>query len=182
MINYDLAEKYGSLTEVRIKMYAAGDKIIYGGSGVCTIVEVCTPNFSRAERGRKYYKLRPVYGTETIYAPVDTRTFMRPVMTRQEAEQLIARIPEIGEYVPTGHSMTALRQEYEECFKDHSCETYIQLVKGVYSKGMSGKKLGQTDQRYRKRAEDTLYGELAVALEIPPEEVPAYIKAAIEGK
>ena len=56
------------------------------------------------------------------------------------------------------------------------------LVKGIYSKGASGKKLGQTDQRYMKRAEDTLYGELAVALDLTPAEVPAYIKSVIEGK
>ena len=163
-------------------MYTAGDKIIYGGSGVCTVVEICTPNFSREEWGKKYYKLRPVYGTETIYAPVDTQTFMRPVMTKEEAEELIARIPEIDECVCSSHSITMLRQQYEEFFKDHDCETYVQLVKGIYSKGAAGKKLGQTDQRYMKRAEDTLYGELAVALGITPAEVPAYIKSVIESE
>lgn len=163
-------------------MYAVGDKIIYGSSGVCTVVEICTPNFSRAEWGKKYYKLRPVYGSETIYAPVDTKAFMRPVMTRGEAEALIARIPEIEEYTIKSHSMTALRQEYEECFRDHNCESYVRLAKGIYRKGVDGKKLGQTDQRYMKRAEDTLHGELAVALEITPAEVPAYIQAALEGK
>lgn len=163
-------------------MYAIGDKIIYGSSGVCVVTEICTPNFSREERGRKYYKLRPVYGTETIYAPVDTQTFMRPVITREEADALIARIPEIDEQVCASHSITALRQQYEEFFRAHDCEAYISLVKGIYSKGQAGKKLGQTDQRYMKRAEDVLYGELAVALDIAPNEVPAYIKAAIEGK
>ena len=163
-------------------MYAAGDQIIYGGSGVCTIVEICTPNFSRAEWGKKYYKLRPVYGTETIYAPVDTPTFMRPVMTRQEAEDLIARIPEIQGEICTSHSITNLRQQYDEFFRGHDCETYIRLVKGVYDKGESGKKLGQTDQRYMKRAEDTLHGELAVALGITPDEVPAYIKSVLDEK
>lgn len=163
-------------------MYTAGDKIIYGGSGVCTVLEVCTPNFSREERGRQYYKLCPVYGTETIYAPVDTRTFMRPVMTKEEAEALIARIPEIDECVCTSHSITMLRQQYEEFFRSHDCETYIQLVKGIYSKGAAGKKLGQTDQRYMKRAEDVLYGELAVALGIAPAEVPGYIEKTLEGR
>lgn len=163
-------------------MYTAGDKIIYGGSGVCTVVEICTPNFSRAEWGKKYYKLCPVYGTETIYAPVDTKAFIRPVMTREEAEKLIARIPEIEECVCSSHSITMLRQQYEEFFKDHDCETYIQLVKGIYSKGAAGKKLGQTDQKYMKRAEDTLYGELAVALGMTPSEVPAYIRAVIGSK
>lgn len=165
-----------------VEMYAVGDKIIYGGSGVCTIVEICTPNFSRAEWGKKYYKLRPVYGSETIYAPMDTKAFMRPVMTRAEAESLVARIPEIEEKVCVSHSTTLLRQQYEEFFQDHNCENYIRLVKGVYSKGQSGKKLGQTDQRYMKRAEDVLHGELAVALEITPDEVPGYIRRVLCGE
>ncbi len=163
-------------------MYEVGDKIIYGSSGVCVVTELCTPNFSREERGRKYYKLRPVYGTETIYAPVDTQTYMRPVITRAEADALIARIPEIAEQVCSSHSITALRQQYDEFFRGHDCEAYVGLIKGIYSKGRTGKKLGQTDQRYMKRAEDVLYGELAVALELTPAEIPAYIKAAIEGK
>ena len=163
-------------------MYAVGDKIIYASSGVCEVTEICTPNFSREERGRKYYKLRPVYGTEIIYAPVDTGAFMRPVITRAEAEALVARIPEIEGQVCSSSSITVLRQQYEEFFRGHDCEAYIRLVKGVYSKEAGGKKLGQTDQRYMKRAEDTLYGELAVALEIAPNEVPAYIKNVIEGK
>ena len=102
--------------------------------------------------------------------------------TEQFTDALIARIPEIDECVCSSHSITMLRQQYEEFFKDHNCETYIGLVKGIYSKGASGKKLGQTDQRYMKRAEDTLYGELAVALDLTPAEVPAYIKSVIEGK
>lgn len=163
-------------------MYAVGDKIIYGGSGVCVVVEICTPNFSRNEPDKQYYKLRPVYGTETIYAPLDTPAFMRPVMTRQEAEALVARIPQIEEQVCVSTSVTMLRQQYEEFFRDHNCESYIRLVKGIYSKGQSGKKLGQTDQRYMKRAEETLYSELAVALDIKPAEVPAYIKSVIEGE
>ncbi len=161
-------------------MYAVGDKIIYGSSGVCVIVEVCTPNFSREERGKKYYKLRPVYGSETIYAPVDTKAFMRPVMTRAEADALIARIPEIEGYTIKSRSMTALRQEYEECFRDHNCESYIRLAKAIYNKGEQNNKLGQTDQRYLRRAEETLHNELAVALEILPNQVADYIKSVLK--
>lgn len=182
VVNYIIVGDYRVYVEVRSEMYTIGDKIIYGSSGVCVVEEICTPNFSREERGKKYYKLRPVYGTEIIYAPVDTKAFMRPVMTRSEAEQLIARIPELEEYTIKSHSMTALRQEYDECFRDHSCESYVRLAKAIYRKGSHNKKLGQTDQRYMKRAEDTLYGELAVALDITPAEVPAYINDVLERK
>ena len=159
-------------------MYAVGDKIIYGSSGVCVVTEICTPNFSREERGRKYYRLRPLYGTETIYAPVDTTAFMRPVISRAEADALIARIPEIEEQVCESHSITALRQQYEAFFQAHDCEAYIRLIKGIRRKG-SGRKLGQTDQRYMKRAQDVLHGELAAALGLQPEEMPAYIQGVI---
>ena len=36
------------------------------------------------------------------------------------------------------------------------------------------------DERYLKRAEELLYGELAVALDIPREEVAGYIAAEAE--
>lgn len=159
-----------------VDLYEIGDKIVYGSTGVCMVIEICTPNFSREERGKQYYKLRPVYGTETIYAPVDGGAFMRAAMTRTEAEALIARIPDMEGEECGNCSMTLLRQKYEAFFKDHSCESCIRLIKGVRQKEKSGKKLGQTDLRYLKRAEDTLYGELAVALEILPSQVPEHIK------
>lgn len=163
-------------------MFQPGDKIIYSSSGVCSVEEVAVPPFAgKNEKDRLYYKLRPVGSSETIYAPVDSPVFMRPIMTREEAEALVARIPSIGEETCSSRSIVMLRQQYEAILKDHSCEGYVALVKGIYMKGHSGKKLGQTDQRYMKRAEDMLYGELAAALDISPEDVPEYIKKTIEG-
>lgn len=161
-------------------MFQAGDKIIYGSSGVCTVEEVSVPSFvGKDEKDRLYYKMRPAGSTEVIYAPVDTTVFMRPIMSRAEAEALVARMPDIQEEICTSHSIAMLRQQYDTFFKDHDCETYVQLVKGIYLKGQSGKKLGQTDQRYMKRAEDMLYGELAAALGLEPAEVPDYIRKTL---
>lgn len=159
-------------------MYQGGDRVVYGSSGVCIIMEICTPNFTRAERGKQYYKLRPITGSEVIYAPVDTNAFMRPVMTKSEAEAFVARIPHIEAQLCSSHSVTVLRQQYEEFFRARDCEGYVKLIKGVREKSLQ-KKLGQTDQRYMKRAEDTLHSELAVALEIPPDQVGAYIRSVI---
>ena len=56
----------------------------------------------------------------------------------------------------------------------------VQLIKTVYAKSKrSGRRLSQVDQRYRKRAEELLHGELSVALGIPFHEVPAYIESVI---
>ena len=56
------------------------------------------------------------------------------------------------------------------------------MIKSIYAKSREaarcGRKIGQVDQRYMKRAEDLLYGELAVSLGIDREEVVPYIEKA----
>ena len=42
-----------------------------------------------------------------------------------------------------------------------------------------GKKLGLVDERYMKRAEEMLHGELAVALGVTREQVPQFIADAL---
>lgn len=44
------------------------------------------------------------------------------------------------------------------------------------------KKFGVTDEKYLKRAEELLFGELAVALELPREEVQSYISQRLKNK
>ena len=59
------------------------------------------------------------------------------------------------------------------------------MIKSIYTKSIhaetAGKKPSIVDQRFRKRAEDLLHGELAVALGIPKERVPDYIKQRLSG-
>ena len=57
-------------------MYQAGDRIIYGGSGVCQVKAVVPLEGSREDR--LYYTLEPIYGSGIVYAPVDGPVFSRP--------------------------------------------------------------------------------------------------------
>lgn len=163
-------------------MFQPGDFIIYGSNGVCEVTDIGTPE-QFADRKDLYYKLEPVYSSETIYTPVGSRVFMRPVMSRDEAELLIAKIPSIETDVCTSHKITFLKAHYESSLETHKCEDLIQLIKSVYVKNVeathNGKKLGQIDQRYMKRAEELLHGELAVALGISCNEVANYIEDAV---
>lgn len=43
-----------------------------------------------------------------------------------------------------------------------------------------GHKLGQVDEKYMKQAQDSLYGEFSVALEIPAKDVPHYIRSRLD--
>ena len=163
----------------RFIMYQAGDYIVYGTSGVCRVDEV-KPSPFEDEADRQYYTLTPVTGTETIYIPVDSPVFMRPVISREQAETLVRDIPNIEVDHFTSHSMRLSSEHYQEVLQSHDCGDLVQLIKTVYAKSRrSGRRLSQVDQRYRKRAEELLHGELSVALGIPFHEVPAYIESVI---
>lgn len=160
-------------------MYQTGEFIVYGTSGACRVEAVGKPPFD-TEEGKLYYTLTPVSGTETIYVPVDSSVFTRPVISRAQAEQLIRTIPTIEEDGFTSHSMRMASEHYQAVLQSHDCRELAQLIKTVYAKSRrNGRRVSQVDQRYRKRAEDLLHGELAVALGIPLGDVQPYIVNAI---
>lgn len=166
-------------------MFAAGDLVIYGGNGVCEVSEIGPLQGSRgAERKRLYYTLRPRYGTETIYVPVDTLMFMRRIISREEAERLIDRIPEIPARVCNDRNLRALSDHYKASLETHDCLALLETVKAVYLKEKQAaehkRKPGQVDQQFGRRAEELLHGELAAALDIPLEQVKPYIAARVK--
>lgn len=160
-------------------MFRAGDYIVYGSSGVCLVSAVGRTEHSPMDPDRLYYTLRPVYDTEIIYTPVDTGVFMRDVMTSAEAEQLLRQIPEIPELSFDSREQRSPRlqsERYRSALQSHNCCELIGLIKTIRAKEQrTGKELGQVDQRYLKQAETLLYGELAVALNIPRTDVPGHI-------
>ena len=71
-------------------MFAKGTKIMYGNTGVCEVMDYATPDLPGMPRGTKYYVLRPLFQSGTIYCPVEQpKVFMRPVMSREEAERML---------------------------------------------------------------------------------------------
>lgn len=128
--------------------------------------------------------MQPLFESERIYTPVDSGVFMRPAMTKEEAQNLIRQIPEIDGDVCTERNPANLRIHYEASLQSHECRELIRMIKGIRRKTREtekkGRKMGQVDQRYRKKAEGLLHGELAIALGIPREEVEDYIHSALE--
>jgi len=157
-------------------MFKIGDRIVYGSIGVCSVEDIAPMD----RGGKDYYKLKPCFGSEVVYTPVDTKVFMRPALNREEALKLISQIPNVESKKCDTKTVTAMKDEYQQFFTSHNCEDLIQLIKGIYEKGEEAGKLGVIDQRYMKKAEDLLHGELALALDIERDQVPEYIAATIE--
>lgn len=165
-------------------MYEVGEMVFYGGEGVCCVEAVGPLEMSGASREKSYYTLSPLYRSGKVYTPVDREEAMRPVLSRQEAEHLVRAIPAMAAEDCSRMSLRALGEHYRGLIHTSSCENMVRVIKSAYAKGRSRRSRGaapsQMDARYLKRAEELLYGELAVALDIPRERVPDYIAAAAE--
>lgn len=161
-------------------MFQKDEYVIYGNNGICRVEDVGIPvNYPRAKEGKQYYTLVPVFGSGVIYAPVDTRVFMRNILTKQEAEELIDHMPEIEAEAFAGQDVRTLSEKYKQCLDTHRCEDLIRLAKTVHKKEKSmmesGRKLAKTEQDYGKIAKELLHQEFSIALGLPFEEVEGYI-------
>ena len=166
-------------------MYKPGDQIIYGNTGVCRVKEITTPDFEK-DKSKQYYALDPVYQDGVIFTPVDTKVFMRRVITKDEALALIDQIPAMQTEAYHNSVPRELEEHYNTYLKSHDCGDLLELGRSIYIKKQEvlsqHRKFGAVDERFMKRAEDLLYGELAVVLEIEKNEVETYIAQRVEGK
>ncbi len=161
-------------------MYQTGDLILYGGTGVCRVTEIVAKKAGRTEPERLYYVLEPLYQTGTITTPVDNdKVFTRPVISRDEAMELIDQIPTIEPEVYYNQNLQQLENHYRAKMEDHDCLSLLRLTMSTYRKKVEREekklKFGAVDRRYMERAENLLYGELAVALGIEKDSVQQFI-------
>ena len=161
-------------------MFAIGDKIIYGENGVCTVEKIAPLAMSGASKDKLYYHLRPLIGTGQYFAPVDSGAYMRHVMSREEAESLIASIPDIEPAICRDNRFNHVDAYYKSLFKQHSCEALVAIVKGLESRISEHKNRSSRVESTLRRAKDMLHGELSVALNIAVEDVENYIREKLQ--
>jgi len=167
-------------------MFAVGDLIIYGTTGVCRVEEIAQRDLSGKGEKKLFYILQPVYQNCTISTPVDSgKVFMRPIISKQEAESLVAQIPQVQSLQLDGLSTRELTDLYEQAIQAHDCTRLVALVRAIHEKRESmlqqKRKFGALDERFFRRAEELLHGELAAALEMKKEEIPGYIAERIRA-
>ena len=160
-------------------MFTVGEKIIYGENGVCTVEKIEPLTISGASKDKLYYHLSPLIGSGTYFAPVDSEAYMRPVMSREEAEALIDAMPGIAPAVCNDNRFNRVDAFYKELFRQHSCEALVAIVKGLRSRMVERKTRSSRAEATMKRARDMLHGELSVALDLELSEVEGYIQNRI---
>lgn len=162
-------------------MFQKGELILYGGTGVCRVTDIISKKFSRTDPEKLYYILTPLYQSGTITTPVDNgKVFIRPVISRDEAISLIDEIPRIDAAAYHNTNLQQLENHYKKELESHDCMDLLRLTMSTYRKKQEREqaklKFGAVDRRYMERAENLLYGELAVALGIERDSVPAFIE------
>lgn len=164
-------------------MFQKDDYIIYSYTGVCKVKAIEEHKNKMTTTVELYYKLEPLFGSEVIYTPVNTKLFMRPVIQRDEAISILKEIPEIKEEDYQMDRTTVLVQAYEGALLQHDSRTLIKLIKGIYKKNhdifLTKKKMNSIDQKYLRIAEDLLYSEFSIALNVPMNDVKQYVEGIL---
>ena len=160
-------------------MYQIGELVVYGSIGVCRVDAISCPD---PDSSKQFYQLAPLYQSGVIYTPVEPgRIPMRPVMSRDAALALLEQIPTVRAEIYRERTLQLLAQRYQSTLQTADPLQLLSLAMSVSRKRRQAeslnRRLGMVDERFGRQAERLLFGELAIALDISVDEVPAHISA-----
>ena len=164
-------------------MFRVGDLILHSNEGVCKVVAVGKLGFENAETGTLYYTLEPHYGAGQLYTPVDSPVFMRPALTKQQAEELINKIAEITADPEQQIIPNTLCELYKSCVQTEDCNALAAFIRHLQNRREAnlkgGRKSPKIEDNYIRRAQDFLCDELAAVLETTQDDIKQRIVAAM---
>ena len=155
-------------------MYKENDYLVYK-KDVCKVREVRKNRMN----GKDYYILVPITDESLIIeAPADNRMgFIRDVISKEEAEKLIKKIPKIETLENLDDKY--IEKTYKELLYNGDLEDLIKIIKTTYIRNdnriKSNKKISDKDKTYFEKAEEYLYNELSISLNMSFGETKEYI-------
>ena len=159
-------------------MYKSGDVVVYGRD-VYRIKEV-KDNYLF---NKTYYIMNPIDDDSLVTSvPVDTTSYLRDVITKEEAEELIAKIPSI-EIVQA--SDRDIEYEYKQLLRENTLEALITIIKTTYMRNMmrqnQNKRISEKDEQYFNQAERRLYNELSISLHLTFDDTKRYVIESVKA-
>lgn len=164
-------------------MFCKGDYVIYGSNGVCVVEDVGPLDIPGVPGERIYYTLIPYYTKDSqIFVPADNdKVVMRPLISKDEILALIDDIENIELLWIQDEKQREAR--YKETLRKCDCRELIRIIKTIYERRQSriaaGKKMTASDEKYIHLAQESLYGEFAIALDMEREQVEQFIFARV---
>lgn len=160
-------------------MLSRGDAVVYKCRGLYKVEDIGTLDFSFVDNSKQYYTLQSVEDAgDKAYVPADDETNIRRPVSRDEALDLIRRMPQIEVLQVKNEKFR--EQEYKECISDFCPENWVKVLKTTYKRMKSRGSVTSLDRKYQMLLEHALYSEFAFALGIPASEMQSFIASHVE--
>lgn len=165
-------------------MVQCGDMVVYGIHGVCRIVNVESRVVDR--KSVEYFVLEPSSQPDAkFYVPTGNPAAvakLRKLLTKAELETLLdSAAVKIDSWIPN-ESMR--KEKYRDLISRADCTELIRMIRALYGHKQeqlaAGKKFHQCDENFLKDAQRLICAEVSQVLEIPQEQVGAYIRSRVE--
>ena len=164
-------------------MYQVGEKVIYGTTGICTVMEIGPLSMHGVDRHRQYYTLQPLHQDGSVYVPVEGEQHLaiRLPISREAAETLVNRIAEIEPFSMKGLNYKQRTDAFSAALHDNDSEHLVQVIKAVVRRkqGFRERQQYNADNSFLKKAMNLLTGELAYVLDTPVEEMRAQLDKSV---
>lgn len=162
--------------------FKPNDMIMYGGHGVCTLVEITEKDFGG--EAKSYYVLRPAYsGSSVFYVPIDSETLtakLRPIKSAEEIRRVVHECGPADWIAEDRPRQNYLKQVVDGGGTEQLVSTYKLLC--IRQKELTdiGKKLRAADDRYMRDVEKLLLEEFSSAFDIQKEDLVPFLFEELE--
>ena len=145
-------------------MFQIGDRIVHPLHGAGVIEDIVERTIDGAPQ--QYYAMRPMLGDTQLFIPVDAcgKLGVRPVCSRDEAEQLLQRLDRVTRSEETGWN-----QRYRENMlhiRSGNLSEVAQVIKSLAARDRE-RGLSTGEKKMLVSARQILASELSVALDRP---------------
>jgi len=164
-------------------MYQVGDKVIYGSHGVCCVVGQEERLIDK--RNVTYLALEPMgQGSARFLVPTHNAAAMgklRHMLTPQELDALLR-----SEQIRTDvwiRDENLRKQTYRELISSCDRQRLLTMIHTLYAhkaaQASAGKKVHLCDENFLRDAEKLLVSEIAMVLELEPEQAKEYLRNSL---
>ncbi|MCR5616812.1 MAG: CarD family transcriptional regulator [Clostridiales bacterium] len=162
--------------------FKIGDNVVYGGNGVCKIIGIKDMSFFN-EAPKKYYVLAPVFTKQSsvMYVPLDSKVMvdkLSHVIDKEEAMSLIRSLPDNN--IDWIEDKNLRKDTFNSIVTKGTRKEIMGVIKAVLTRRAEltseGKRLNMQDEKTLFDAEARMNAEIAIALDMDPDEVPDFIR------
>lgn len=161
-------------------MFRIGEQVVYGSHGVCQVLEIESRTVDR--RQAQYYVLSPnTQPSARFYVPTENPAAvakLRKILSREELLALLqSSAAEQDCWIADENQR---KQRCRELLNSPNRAELLSMVGTLHrhreAQLAAGRKFHQCDENFLRDAEKLLSSEISAVMEIPPEDVPEFLR------